>query len=341
MRWKPSPSPTWSAASAPSAASSNCRRRCSRPGHVKRNTPPPKTWIGLGALGGGAEGRLAEMQALLAPVGKVEIKSEHPGGEVDEARRQRDVPRPVRDGRPDALRRAQAAGHARADHRDRRGGDARRPRPRPSGRADLRADAGRPCWLQPAGREAVRDAGEPRRAGPRPQHRAAGPPEGTRQRGRHDQRPRRRGERAARLCGAGQCACGRDRAADRSRRAEARTRQYGVGARLRAEADSRHVADPPQRARLARIAGASGGLRRRLSGSADQARRGAGGRRARRHRGAGVRALPCRSAGPERLHREPHRRLERHRHRGCRPRRAGRLSRFCSDRVRALRSTRR
>jgi 2-dehydropantoate 2-reductase len=45
------------------------------PGLVKRNTPPPKTWIGLGALGGAAEGRLAEMQALLAPVGKVEIKS--------------------------------------------------------------------------------------------------------------------------------------------------------------------------------------------------------------------------------------------------------------------------
>ena len=45
------------------------------PGLVKRNTPPPKTWIGLGALGHAAEGRLAEMQALLAPVGKVEIKS--------------------------------------------------------------------------------------------------------------------------------------------------------------------------------------------------------------------------------------------------------------------------
>jgi 2-dehydropantoate 2-reductase len=45
------------------------------PGQVKRNTPPPRTWIGLGALGSSAEGRLAEMQALLAPVGKVEIKS--------------------------------------------------------------------------------------------------------------------------------------------------------------------------------------------------------------------------------------------------------------------------
>ena len=27
------------------------------PGQVKRNTPPPKTWIGLGALGDGAAGR--------------------------------------------------------------------------------------------------------------------------------------------------------------------------------------------------------------------------------------------------------------------------------------------
>src|SRR3954451_14644503 len=44
------------------------------PGLVKRNTPPQRTWIGLGALGHSAEGRLAEMQALLAPVGKVEIK---------------------------------------------------------------------------------------------------------------------------------------------------------------------------------------------------------------------------------------------------------------------------
>src|SRR5215510_5477984 len=44
------------------------------PGQVKRNTPPQKTWIGLGLLEGGPWHRLAEMQALLAPVGKVEIK---------------------------------------------------------------------------------------------------------------------------------------------------------------------------------------------------------------------------------------------------------------------------
>jgi 2-dehydropantoate 2-reductase len=43
------------------------------PGTVRRNTPPAKTWIGLGPLGG-AEHRLAEMQALLSPVGKVDIK---------------------------------------------------------------------------------------------------------------------------------------------------------------------------------------------------------------------------------------------------------------------------
>ena len=45
------------------------------PGLVKRNTAPAKTWIGLGSLGGGSEARLAEMQALLSPVGKVEIKA--------------------------------------------------------------------------------------------------------------------------------------------------------------------------------------------------------------------------------------------------------------------------
>jgi 2-dehydropantoate 2-reductase len=44
------------------------------PGLVRRNTPPARTWIGLGALPGGSDARLAEMQALLSPVGKVEIK---------------------------------------------------------------------------------------------------------------------------------------------------------------------------------------------------------------------------------------------------------------------------
>ncbi len=44
------------------------------PGQVKRNTPPPKTWIGLGLLEGGPAHRLEEMQKLLSPVGKVEIK---------------------------------------------------------------------------------------------------------------------------------------------------------------------------------------------------------------------------------------------------------------------------
>ncbi len=44
------------------------------PGLVRRNTEPARTWIGLGSLGGGTEKRLAETQALLAPVGTVEIK---------------------------------------------------------------------------------------------------------------------------------------------------------------------------------------------------------------------------------------------------------------------------
>src|SRR5260221_1327236 len=44
------------------------------PGLVKRNTPPQKTWIGLGTLDGGPAHRLTEMQVLLGPVGKVEIK---------------------------------------------------------------------------------------------------------------------------------------------------------------------------------------------------------------------------------------------------------------------------
>ena len=44
------------------------------PGLVTRNTPPKKTWIGIGALDHGPDHRLAEMQALLSPVGRVEIK---------------------------------------------------------------------------------------------------------------------------------------------------------------------------------------------------------------------------------------------------------------------------
>jgi 2-dehydropantoate 2-reductase len=44
------------------------------PGVVKRNTPPHKTWIGIGSLGSETNHRLAELQALLDPVGRVEIK---------------------------------------------------------------------------------------------------------------------------------------------------------------------------------------------------------------------------------------------------------------------------
>jgi 2-dehydropantoate 2-reductase len=44
------------------------------PGEVRRNTPPGRTWIGLGSLDAATEPRLADMQALLAPVGRVEIK---------------------------------------------------------------------------------------------------------------------------------------------------------------------------------------------------------------------------------------------------------------------------
>ena len=43
------------------------------PGLVKRNTPPRKTWIGLGSLDHVADPRLAEIQALLSPVGHVAI----------------------------------------------------------------------------------------------------------------------------------------------------------------------------------------------------------------------------------------------------------------------------
>ncbi len=44
------------------------------PGRVKRNVPPKKTWIGIGSLDPVTDPRLAEMQALLSHVGRVEIK---------------------------------------------------------------------------------------------------------------------------------------------------------------------------------------------------------------------------------------------------------------------------
>lgn len=46
------------------------------PGQVKRNTPPHRTWMGLGSLDPVTEPRLAEMKQLLSPVGKVEIKKD-------------------------------------------------------------------------------------------------------------------------------------------------------------------------------------------------------------------------------------------------------------------------
>ena len=45
------------------------------PGLVKRNTPPQRTWIGLGSLDPSTGHRLDEIKALLDPVGRVEIKS--------------------------------------------------------------------------------------------------------------------------------------------------------------------------------------------------------------------------------------------------------------------------
>jgi len=43
------------------------------PGVVRRNTPPERTWFGLGALDDTTTGRLTELEALLRHVGKVSI----------------------------------------------------------------------------------------------------------------------------------------------------------------------------------------------------------------------------------------------------------------------------
>ena len=46
------------------------------PGLVKRNVPPQRTWIGIGSLDPATQPRLPELEALLAHVGRVEIKSD-------------------------------------------------------------------------------------------------------------------------------------------------------------------------------------------------------------------------------------------------------------------------
>jgi len=43
------------------------------PGIVKRNTPPGRTWIGIGALDPSMEGRLPEIQEIMSDVGNVHI----------------------------------------------------------------------------------------------------------------------------------------------------------------------------------------------------------------------------------------------------------------------------
>src|SRR3954465_2670901 len=184
-----------------------------RPGQVKRNTPPPRTWIGLGALGSSAEGRLAEMQALLAPVGKVEIKSNilaakwtklivnamclgpfaMVGLTLYDALKLPGMRELIIEIGEEAMRAGHDLGYPVEPIFGLTAGGPARPTPPP---AAVRGP-------HQAGGEVVRHAPQPRRAGPRPQHRAAGPLEGPRQRGRHDQRPGGRGECAARLCGAG------------------------------------------------------------------------------------------------------------------------------------------
>ena len=109
------------------------------PGLVKRNTPPQKTWIGLGLLEGGPGHRLAEMQALLGPVGKVEIKDNILAAKWTKLVVNAMCLGPFAMVGSDAARRGEASRHARPDHRDRQRGDACGPGPRLSARTDLRA----------------------------------------------------------------------------------------------------------------------------------------------------------------------------------------------------------
>lgn len=46
------------------------------PGLVKRNTPPSKTWFGIGSFDSSSDGRVDEFAALLGSVGKVSISSD-------------------------------------------------------------------------------------------------------------------------------------------------------------------------------------------------------------------------------------------------------------------------
>ncbi|NND49785.1 MAG: 2-dehydropantoate 2-reductase [Rhizobiales bacterium] len=49
---------------------------CFTPGTVTRNTPPPRTWFGIGALDASMTHRLAEVEEVLGHVGKVSISDD-------------------------------------------------------------------------------------------------------------------------------------------------------------------------------------------------------------------------------------------------------------------------
>ncbi len=203
------------------------------PGQVKRNTPPQKTWIGLGILDGGPAERLAEMQALLTPVGKVEIKSNIlaakwsklvvnamclgpcaiVGLTISDAVQLPGMRDLIVEIGNEAMQTGQDLGHPLEPifgltQADLAGSNSPAEKMFDTLAGHIGPGRGRNTVLQDF-------------------------PQGSRQRSRHDQRPGGRGKRTARPRGARQRAHRRDQPADRGRNAEALARQHGPGAGAR------------------------------------------------------------------------------------------------------------
>jgi 2-dehydropantoate 2-reductase len=201
------------------------------PGVVQRNTPPEKTWFGLGSLDPSMDGRVAEIEELLRNVGSVSITPN-----VLAAKWMKLVVNTMCLG-PFAIVGLSMADAVRLPGMRelflRIGQEALDvgQAPRVRHRADFRAQARRYPGRQSAAGKAVRQAGERHRRPQPSQLRSAGHPQGALQRGRPDQRPGGRGEQAARQIGAGQCHGGRAHAPDSRRRSQARSIQHGAGPR--------------------------------------------------------------------------------------------------------------
>ena len=189
------------------------------PGLVQRNTPPAKTWFGIGALSPEMAGRIGEVREILSHVGQVSVT-----GEILPSKWMKLVVNTMCLG-PLAMlgltmhEANKLPGLRGVRPQGRNGGPACRPAPGLRHPADLRSYGGRYPGDQSTPGNALRQARcryRPGGAGLRP----PGPPEGPLQRGRPDQRTGRGGKRGERRGCPRQCGGHRDHRQDPRRRTE-------------------------------------------------------------------------------------------------------------------------